>query len=215
MRFLRRREIIERIFMADRQFQELRTHKLKHIPVIKVDPVVFEAKFDHGCSMQNCNASCCQGGVMLDLRERDNILHHADLIRRHMESSQVQDPEKWFDNEEEVDPDYPSGVGMGTEVTDRGCVFLKRDGRCVLQTAAEEEGMPKHALKPFFCFAFPVTIESGVLTIDDPDFTNRPECCSMVPGGATSVLEVCAEEFEFVLGEEGMKSLRELSHERK
>ena len=165
--------------------------------------------------MQNCNASCCQGGVMLDVRERDNILRHTELIRRHMEPTQVHDAAEWFDNEEEVDSDYPSGVGVGTEVTDRGCVFLKEDGRCVLQTAAEEEGMPKHALKPFFCFAFPVTIESGVLTIDDPEFTNRPECCSMVPGGSSSVMEVCAEEFEFVLGFEGMKALRQLSLKRK
>ena len=201
--------------MADRQYQLLHNHKLKHIPALKVDPIVFEAKFIHGCSMQNCNASCCQGGVMLDVEERDNILRHADLVRRHMEPTQEQDPAKWFDHDEQVDSDYPSGTGVGTEATDRGCVFLKRDGRCVLQTAAEEERMPKHALKPFFCFAFPVTIDAGVLTIDDPEFTNRPECCSMMLGGSSSVLEVCAEEFEFVLGAEGMKTLRELSHDHK
>jgi hypothetical protein len=132
-----------------------------------------------------------------------------------MEPTQEQDPAKWFDHDEQVDSDYPSGTGVGTEATDRGCVFLKRDGRCVLQTAAEEERMPKHALKPFFCFAFPVTIDAGVLTIDDPEFTNRPECCSMMLGGSSSVLEVCAEEFEFVLGAEGMKTLRELSHDHK
>ena len=201
--------------MADRQYQELRNHKLKHIPVLKIDPIVFEAKFIHGCSMQNCNASCCQGGVMVDVEERENILRHADLVCRHMEPTQEQNQEKWFDNLEEVDNDYPSGTGVGTEVTDRGCVFLKSDGRCVLQTAAEEEGMPKHALKPFFCFAFPVTIDAGILTIDDPYFTHRPECCSMIPGGSSSVLEVCAEEFEFVLGAEGMKALRELAQMRK
>ncbi len=196
--------------MADRQHLELRNHNLTHLPVLKIDPVVFEAKFTHGCSMQNCNASCCQGGVMLDVKERDNILRHVDLIRAHMEPDQVHDPGVWFDNEEEVDSDYPSGRGVGTQTTDRGCVFLKKDGRCVLQTAAMEEGLPKQALKPFFCFAFPVTIDAGVLTIDDPDFTNRPECCSMIPGGTTSVLEICREEFEFVLGSEGAKALRAL-----
>ena len=196
--------------MADRKYLELRNHHLAHIPVLKVDPVVFEAKFIHGCSMQNCNASCCQGGVMLDVKERDNILRHADLIRKHMEPGQVKDPQAWFDSEEELDTDYPSGRGIGTQTTDRGCVFLKKDGRCVLQTASMEEGLPKQALKPFFCFAFPVTIDAGVLTIDDPDFTNRPECCSMIPGGSKSVLEICWEEFEFVLGSEGAKALRAL-----
>jgi hypothetical protein len=151
---------------------------------------------------------------MLDVKERDTILRHADLIRRHMEPEQVQDPGRWFDREEEIDSDYPSGRGVGTQTTDAGCVFLKKDGRCVLQTAAMEEGLPKHALKPFFCFAFPVTIDAGVLTIDDPDFTNRPECCSMVPGGSTSVLEICWEEFEFVLGSEGAKALRALSEQK-
>ena len=152
---------------------------------------------------------------MVDVGERENILRHADVVRRHMEPTQEQDTEKWFDLEVDVDTDYPSGIGVGTQATDRGCVFLKSDGRCVLQTAAEEERMPKHALKPFFCFAFPVTIDAGILTIDEPDLTNRPECCSMIPGGSSSVLEVCAEEFEFVLGAEGMKSLLELARARK
>lgn len=71
--------------------------------------------------------------------------------------------------------------------------------------------MPRHALKPFFCFAFPVTIESGVLTIDDPDFTDRPECCSMIERGSRSGLEVCSEESMFVLGSEGMSALLGLS----
>jgi hypothetical protein len=194
--------------MADRQYLELRNHHLTHIPVLKVDPVVFEAKFIHDCSMQNCDASCCQGGVMIDVKERDNILQHADLIRKHMEPGQVQDPQAWFENEEELDSDYPSGRGVGTQTTDRGCVFLRNDGRCVLQTTAMDEGLPKQALKPFFCFAFPVTIDAGVLTIDDPEFTDRPECCSMIPGGSKSVLEICWEEFEFVLGCEGANALR-------
>ncbi len=200
--------------MSQSRFPELRNHRLSHLPVLKVDPVVFEAKFVHGCSVQNCNATCCQEGVMVDLGERDNILRHADLVKRHMEPNQIHDPSMWFDEVEEVDRDYPSGTAVGTEVTENGCVFLMRDGRCVLQTAAEQEGMPKHALKPFFCFAFPVTIEAGVLTIDDPEFTSRPECCSMVPGGSTPVLEVCAEEFEFVLGTAGLKALRDLSSKR-
>ncbi len=70
------------------------------------------------------------------------------------------------------------------------------------------------ALKPFFCFAFPVTIDAGVLTIDDPEFTNRPECCSMIAGGTRSVLEICWEEFEFVLGSERATALLDLASGR-
>ena len=201
--------------MEQKPVREIRNHRLSHIPVLKVDPIVIESKFGHGCSMSNCNATCCQHGVMVDLQERDKILQHADLVRRHMEPEQEHDSSRWFDPEDELDTDFPSGRAIGTQANERGCIFLMKDGRCVLQFVAAEEGISKHTLKPFFCFAFPVTIETGVLTIDDPDFTNRPECCSMVPGGNHSVLEVCAEEFEFVLGEEGMKELTEMVHPKK
>ena len=66
------------------------------------------------------------------------------------------------------------------------------------------------ALKPFFCYAFPVTIEDGLLMLDDPEIANRPECCSMQPGGSMTVLDVCEEEFRFVLGDDGFSELRNL-----
>jgi hypothetical protein len=188
----------------------IRHHHLSHIPTLKVDPIVLTSTFGHGCSMVNCNATCCQHGVMVDIRERDNILENADLVKRYMEPQQEHDTSRWFDPEDEEDLDFPSGRAIGTQANERGCIFLMKDGRCVLQYASAEEGVSKHTLKPFYCFAFPVTIESGVLTIDDPEFTNRPECCSMITGGHHSVLEVCAEEFEFVLGKEGMKELTEM-----
>jgi Fe-S-cluster containining protein len=200
--------------MTDRQFQVLRHHKLSHIPVLKVDPLVFELRFTRGCSMQNCNAACCKGGVMVDIEERDTILRHADIVRRHMEPGQVQDPQSWFQADEELDMDFPSGRAVGTRTTEHGCVFLKRDGRCVLQTAAEEEGVARNALKPFYCFAFPVTIESGVLTTDDLDFIDRPECCTMIQGGSKALYEICSEELEFVLGSEGMAELTSIFHRK-
>lgn len=196
--------------MQEKQISVIRNHRLTHIPTLKIDPVVFASKFSHGCSMTNCNASCCHSGVMVDLWERDKILENADLIRQHMEPEQEHDSSRWFDSDDEQDADFPSGRAIGTQANERGCIFLMKDGRCVLQFVAAEQGVSKHTLKPFFCFAFPVTIESGVLTIDDPDFTNRHECCSMIPGGSQTVLEVCAEEFEFVLGSEGLKELTEM-----
>ncbi len=157
--------------------------------------------------MQNCDASCCRHGVLVDVRERDNILRHVDLIHRHMERDQIRDPAKWFETEVEHDADYASGQAVGTVADASGCVFLRRDDRCVLQVAAEEEGMANQTLKPFFFFAFPITVESGVLTIEDPELGNRPQCCSMIPGGSRSVIEVCQNELEFVLGGEGLKEL--------
>jgi hypothetical protein len=37
----------------------------------------------------------------------------------------------------------------------------------------------------------------------------------MTPGGSHSVMEVLSEEFEFVLGSEGMKELKEMLHTKK
>ena len=160
--------------------------------------------------MANCNSQCCQGGVWADPAERDNILAHAAIIQRHMDADQERSPEKWFENNVVADADFPSGNAVGTRANERGCVFLKDDGKCVLQTTAIAEGMNAFALKPFFCVAFPVSIEHGELIIDDLEFGNRAECCCPVENGSQTILDVCSGELEFVLGEEGLKELREV-----
>ena len=47
------------------------------------------------------------------------------------------------------------------------------------------------------------------LTVHD-DYTGRPQCCFSVENGTQNLLDICAEEFEYMLGPEGMKELREL-----
>jgi hypothetical protein len=140
--------------------------------------------------------------------ERNRILAHAELIQRYMEPHQDKDPAGWFDDDEEVDTDFPEGRAVGTQVRTYGCVFLDSAGRCTLQKTAAAEGMGKFALKPFFCVAFPLTIEDGVLMVDNPDFTGRTQCCSTAEGGELSVFDVCEEELEFMLGEAGLNELK-------
>ena len=207
-------EALKKLAAMNRGLPLLRTHRLQYIPELCVGEGILTKKFASGCSMTACNASCCQGGVSLDVAERDAILSHRDLVIRHMEPHQVHDPAAWFDDDKVEDPDYPSGVAVGTEVTDDGCVFLDRAGRCVLQKAAMAENLPKFSLKPFFCVAFPITIEGGVLETDEPAYTNRPHCCSVIESGDLSPLEVCAEELEFMLGAEGLEELRRIVRER-
>ncbi|MBI3787155.1 MAG: hypothetical protein HY276_02765, partial [Ignavibacteriales bacterium] len=101
--------------MPENKFPVIKQHKLSHIPQLKVDPSIFEPKFDAGCAMYNCNATCCQHGVMVDIEERENILAYAELIQKFMEPHQDKNPDSWFDNEEEFDPDYPSGRIVGTQ----------------------------------------------------------------------------------------------------
>jgi hypothetical protein len=89
-------------------------------------------------------------------------------------------------------------------------VFLDGIGRCALQKASLGEGWGPFALKPFYCTAYPVTIEHSELKIAEEDFLNRLECCRPVPDGTKSVLEVCHEELVYMLGEEGAKELKEI-----
>ena len=188
----------------------LTKHHLAHLPKLAVADNIVQGGFQKGCSMANCNASCCAHGVFLDIKERDKILLHAEVIQRHLEAHQDHDPRRWFEDREFNDADFPSGRATGTQTRDYGCVFLDSKGHCVLQKAAVEEGMEKFALKPFFCVAFPIAIEHGTLMIDDVNVINRPECCQATSPGDLTVFEVCAEELEFVLGKEGVQELSDV-----
>jgi len=199
--------------MSEEEIQ-LRKHHLRHIPNLRVHPSLLGNQFASGCSMMNCNGNCCKHGVMVDVKERDQILEHTDLVLRYMEPRQEHDPSRWFE-EEERDLDFPSGKAVGTQARDYGCVFLDSAGRCVLQKAAMGEGMYKFALKPFYCVAYPVTIEHGELIIDDADFVSRTACCSTVKDSSLTVFDVCSEELEHVLGKDGLDELREVSGRQK
>jgi hypothetical protein len=188
----------------------LKTHQLSHIPELQVDPILFRESFAAHCSIANCSAACCRFGVMIDPKERENILAHADLVKRHMDPHQEKNTSHWFDDWEEEDFDFPSGKCTGTQVRDYGCVFLNGHGHCVLQKAAIEEGMPTFSLKPFFCVAYPVTLENGTLTLESPEHANRPECCSIVDHGGRTPLDVCGEELQFILGDGGLAELEGL-----
>jgi hypothetical protein len=185
-------------------------HKLKHFPELQVDPEIFTQRFLLNSSMCNCNGSCCAEGVLLDVKEKERILAHADLIKKYLEPQQEKDVNKWFDHNIENDTDFPSGKCDGTAVNGTSCVFLCSKGLCALQKTAMAEGMDKFALKPFYCVAFPITIDEHVLTTYEPEFTNRRQCCSIVSDGPQTVLDVCREEFEYILGAEGLKEIEKL-----
>lgn len=197
--------------MSNQQIHILTKHKLEHLPELKVSASLFNKGFAGGCSMKNCSAECCHGGVLVDISERDNILAHGALIQRHMEPEQEHDVNRWFDGHEVVDHDFPSGRAIGTEATKSGCVFLKRDGKCVLQTSAEAENLDRYVLRPFYCIAYPVAIIQGELIIDDELLTGREECCSALKGGELHAIDVLEGEFRHVLGEEGFTELKNLA----
>ena len=185
-------------------------HKLAHIAEIIVDTNILDSGFSRGCSMNNCNGRCCRDGVLLDVKDKEKILAYAPMIQKAMEPQQEKNPSKWFDERIEPDTDFPSGRCDGTAVAAGGCVFLNSKGLCTLQAVSMENGMGKDALKPFYCFAYPLTLEEGVLTVYDPEFSERPECCMAVYHGEQSILDICREELEFILGLDGMKEFEEI-----
>ena len=183
----------------------LRHHLLPHIRDLKVEPAVFTARFDRACSMSRCTGRCCEDGVWTDAAEHEAILRHAAPIQAQMDHSQERNPDRWFDAEPRVDSDFPSGLAIGTAVTNGACVFLDADRRCVLQKASTGEA---GNLKPFFCVTFPLTINEGTLCLDDP---RDAACCTPSSDGPLSVFELCPQELEHMLGVDGVAELRDLA----
>ena len=201
--------------MHENEFPILHHHPHSHIPTLRVDPAIFDVRFRSNCSaLTGCIGNCCKGGVWADLAERENIYRHIELIHRYMEDSQEHDPSKWFEQEVVVDRDFPSGHAVGTQTNSNGCVFLDSTGRCVLQKVEIGERDPNLKLKPFFCKAFPVTIENGTLVYDDYMRDNQPQCCSAVPGGELTIFDIAGWELEFVLGKEGAEELKQMAGRR-
>lgn len=164
--------------------------------------------------MFNCTGACCRWGVFADVKEREKIFDNAGMIQKYLEPSQENSPDKWFEKEEHADLDFPSGMAVGTNAGEKGCVFLDSRGLCVLQKTAIGEGMHPYSLKPFYCIAFPIVISEHVLTIDEMEVESRPNCCSVSPAGAKNIIEICSTELEFMLGNEGLEELKRLFGER-
>lgn len=180
---------------------------------IEISGTKFELKiFTEGFQDKNgpnaCTSKCCRHGVYLDPVERDRIIAHAGIVEKYMDGTQTRDRSKWFDNTQEEDRDFPSGVCVSTEVHNDKCVFLDAKGRCVLQVAEKEEGMKRFSLKPFYCVLFPIVKVDGVIGYDDFCSGDSP-CCTATSASQTKMVESCYIELEHVLGAEKYREVLE------
>ncbi len=171
---------------------------------IEIAGTRFELKiFTEGFMDKNgpnaCTSMCCRHGVYLDPVERDRILEHADIVEKYLDETQTRSRDVWFDNTEEQDVDFPSGVCVGTQVHNDKCVFLDGKGRCVLQVAEKEEGMGRFSLKPFYCVLFPIVKSDGVIGYDDFCSGDSP-CCTATTDSGRKMVESCSIELEHALG---------------
>ena len=148
---------------------------------------IFTRKLAPDCMTHRCTMveperekldACCQYGCDVDLHERDAIEARAGdiraLLRPEAQSA------RWFDPEEAIDPDYPSGRVVRTEVFGGGCIFLAHDQRgCAIHRASIERGWDMRGVKPAICRLFPLSYEDDAIVIADeyPEYS-----CAHVEG---------------------------------
>jgi len=166
---------------------------------LRFDEKLFTEGFKDPNGPNSCTSKCCQHGVYLDPVERDRILEHAETVVKYMDGSQTNDRARWFDNNEEEDPDFPSGKCVSTEVHNDKCVFLDSKGRCSLQVAEREEGMTRFSLKPYYCILFPIVKVNGVFEYDD-FCSGDAACCTSAGDCERKMVETCSIELEHAVG---------------
>jgi Fe-S-cluster containining protein len=140
-----------------------------------VERAVFVRRITGDCMTHRCRMhredrelldACCQYGADVDLGERDRILGHAAQLRALLSPEARDLP--WFTEEEEDDPDFPSGRQVRTRPLPGGCVFLHHDGRgCAIHRASLEGGWDFHGVKPHVCRLFPLTYDDESIVISD------------------------------------------------
>lgn len=169
---------------------------------LKIDPNIFTFKF--ACE---CKGDCCHHGVYTDLDEHHVILREHKALQELMDETQTTDIKAWFEAPEE-DPEFNSGIAVGTEVHNGKCVFLNKEGHCVIQKLAYTRNEYQWKYKPLYCILFPLTIYEGALTIDDEHIARAKTCNIENPNG-TVIFDYCTPEIKHLVGEENFLTMLE------
>jgi len=174
--------------------------KIYQINGLKIDPLLFTFKFS--C---RCNGECCYYGVYTDKHESELILSLKDKLIPLMDETQSKNVEDWFEDEQE-DDDFDSGIAVGTEVINGKCAFLDKNGLCVIQSLAINEGKHPWDYKPVYCYLFPITIYEKSLTLDN-EHIDRLKQCNRTNESGTNIIDFCKDELTRFLGESGYQTL--------
>ncbi|MFA4923589.1 MAG: DUF3109 family protein [Ignavibacteriaceae bacterium] len=182
------------------------TEKIYQINGLKIDPQLFT--FEFSC---RCNGECCYYGVYADKTESEKILSLKDKLIPLMDETQSKNVSEWFEEPQE-DDDFESGIAVGTEVINGKCAFLDKNGLCVIQSLAINEGKHPWDYKPLYCYLFPITIFEKTLTLDD-EHIDRLKKCNRSNENGTTIIDFCKDELTRFLGEEGFKKLLQFKEE--
>jgi len=168
------------------------------------------------CNLDECHGACCLHGTWVDEIEIKDILTHAQLIIPHM-PDRASDPKKWFDERCDRDKYSLSGaVGHTTVLLDAdhyggtACIFLRRDYKCALQTAADVGQLHPWRFKPFYCILHPLDFdEEGSIILDKTEsMLAEPGSCLRPTEKPIPLIETFAEELRYLLGEKGYHKLK-------
>lgn len=159
------------------------------------------------CQIETCRGLCCRNGVWLDAGLQARIIGRAGEVAALLPSDR-RDPATWFEDEEMVHADFPSGRGVSTAVVldpendaEDNCVFMRPDDRkCALQIVDA-------TLKPFDCATYPVLRSEGELTMDLESPRESGHDCQRETDAPERVLHVFAAELRLVLGDAGYARL--------
>jgi hypothetical protein len=182
------------------------SEKIYQINGLKIDTQLFT--FEFSC---RCNGECCYYGVYADKTESEKILSLKDKLIPLMDETQSKNVSEWFEEPQE-DDDFESGIAVGTEVINGKCAFLDKNGLCVIQSLAINEGKHPWDYKPLYCYLFPITIFEKTLTLDD-EHIDRLKKCNRSNENSTTIIDFCKDELTRFLGEEGFKKLLQFKEE--
>lgn len=173
-----------------------------------INPRLLKSEHIHKCAFPNCNAACCVYGAWVDQLLMKKIISESTLISKHMQG-EYSDPSAWFNELSEPDKHSLSGIVVHTSVIDdpkhyggTACVFMRKDHKCSLQVAAEENNFHKWYFKPFYCILHPLDIdEIGRVTLGNTEELII-EAASYVRQNDKEILltELFSEELEYFLG---------------
>ena len=158
----------------------------------KIAEELFTTGFKAGQGPFNCTSRCCHRGAYMDVAEREVLIQHADLLKRHMDSTQTTDIRTWFETEDKVDSDYVSGKCVGTGTHNEKCSFQNEKGWCTVQVAGAQELPHKWSIKPLYCVIFPVEVIENTVQFN-PMMQGKEPCCSTETAFDTPLYEACKE----------------------
>ncbi len=182
---------------------------------VTVSDNLLELSLGEHCGPGECRAACCVGGIWVDLLEVQRILDHAEVLRFFLAPQYAANEDLWFEDEDFLHADFPSGVALATRTVPRaadaaqdGCIFLRADHLCALHVASDALALGWPGLKPFECATYPIRRSEGVVAYDEETTAAHPHAdCQRHGTPQRPRFLVFKTEIELAIGQKAWKTL--------